>query len=138
MLTLIFIHFGAIFVSLSSQTARADVSGFEHLRDISIECSKEQAEEVKPRALKGHYLCSYEHRLCKVLNNKELQFEAYISVDCEVKAAGAACPPIEACAKPNQLSAPIADEVRFMNDPNFNGGADGALLPRAPTEGKDK
>lgn len=115
--------------------AGADVSGFEHLLEISIECGKTPVEAVRPHVLKRHFVCTYENRLCKVLNKKELQFEAYISVDCEVKAANDSCPPIEACAKPNQLSTSVAEEVRRQNDPNFNGSAtDGAALGPDPNE----
>ncbi len=121
----------------------ADVSGFEHLRDISIDCGKMKPEPVKPHGLKNHFICSYEHQLCKVLNKGELQFEAYISVDCEVKSSTATCPTIDACAKPNQLSKGIVEEVRQMNDPNFVGVPDGALAPQPVFEktiggGKDK
>jgi hypothetical protein len=123
--------------------ARADVSGFEHLRDISIDCGRVKPEQIKPRMLKKHFICSYEHQLCKVLNNGELQFEAYISVDCEVKSESEACPAIDVCAKPKQLSKAIVEEVRQMNDPNFTGKPDGALAPRPDFEktndgGKEK
>jgi len=122
--------------SAISSTANADVSGFEHLADISIECGSRASEPVVPRALKGHFLCSYEQRLCKVLNKKELQFEAFISVDCEVKSAGEKCPPITECAKPKQLSDNIAEEVRHLNDPNFAGKIDGAIGAGAGRGGK--
>ena len=77
----------------------------------------------------GHQLCTYENKLCKVLNKSELQFEAYITVDCELKNAKDACPDISACAKPNQLSEVVSDEVRRLNDPNFSGSPDGANDP---------
>lgn len=105
--------------------ARADVSGFEHLLEISIDCGKGAGEAVKPQPLGRFYICTYEHRLCKVFNKAKLEFEAYISVDCEVKAASETCPPIDACAKPS-LKPEVAQAVHQKNDPNFTGSVDGA------------
>jgi len=118
----------------SSAFVRADVSGFEHLSDILIDCGKVKPELAKPHMLKKYFICSYEHQLCKVHSKGELQFEAYISVDCEVKSAGDTCPAIDACAKPKQLNSAIVEEVRHLNDPNFTGSPDGALTPRADPE----
>jgi hypothetical protein len=117
----------AVFFAVA--TVRADVSGFEHLKDISIDCGKAPLELAKPHEIKGHRVCTYENRLCKVLSNSELQFEAFITVDCEMKSAKDACPDIGACAKPNQLTETVADEVRKLNDPNFSGSPDGASDP---------
>lgn len=119
-------------------SAFADVSGFEHLADISIECGKSAVDSVKPRSLKKRFVCTYENRLCRVLNKKELQFEAYISVDCEVKAVTDKCPSIDVCARPNQLSPSLAEEVRRLNDPNFAGPPDGAETSFAPGEKFDR
>jgi hypothetical protein len=106
----------------------ADVSGFEHLSEIAIDCGKAPVDAVKPHTIKNRFICSYENRLCKVLNKGELQFEAYISVDCEVKAATDSCPTISTCAKPNQLSPAVAEEIRRLNDPNFSSSPDGAAV----------
>ena len=120
--------------------AGADVSGFEHLKDISIDCGKQPLEIAKPHDIKGHRVCTYDNRLCKVMSNGELQFEAFITVDCETKSSKDACPEIGACAKPNQLTEVVADEVRRLNDPNFSGGPDGATDPleKPPSKGRSR
>lgn len=119
---------GFVFPFIFVSPAPADVSGFEHLTHVSIDCGKIAIEPAKAREIKGHSLCTYENKLCKVMNNKEFQFEAYITVDCETKDAKRVCPDIHACAKPNQLSESVADEVRKNNDPNFNSDGDGANM----------
>lgn len=113
---------------MGASFARADVSGFEHLLEISIDCGKASGDAVRPHSVKNHFICTYENRLCKVLSKNEVQFEAYISVDCEVKSSTDTCPAIGACAKPNQLSSVVAEEIRRMNDPNFTATPDGAAV----------
>lgn len=109
--------------------SQAEVVGFEHLDTVSIECGKSAIETAHPRLIKGHPVCTYENQLCKVLSRNLLQFEAYITVDCQLKDGVDICLGISECAKSTQMSEAVADEVRRRSDPNFSGAADGAVAP---------
>jgi hypothetical protein len=101
-------------VVCSLQTARADVSGLEHLSKISVECGL--IEKAKPAPVDGISMCSYTDINCKVMDKGVFQLEASITADC--KAEGVECPDIGACSKA-KLSGPAADAVRKKNDPNY-------------------
>jgi len=126
MCRMFFILVSAAGCTFPAGPAWADVSGFEQLPEITLDCAKTSAEPVKPHALGRYFICTYEHRLCKVFSKNKLEFEAYISIDCEVSKVSDPCPAIEICAKPT-LKPEVAEAVHQKNDPNFTGSVDGAV-----------
>lgn len=118
-----------ISILLYASMAGGDVSGFEHLKKITIDCGPTPLDGARLHDIKTHHVCSYGSRLCKIMNNNEFQIETLISIDCEVKESKGPCPEISICAKPNQLSKIVADEVRKLNDPNFLSSQGGSPTP---------
>lgn len=112
--------------SLYSVHGAAEVSGLDHLEQVSVTNCKPDDEE-KPKSTPVGDLCSYTQVLCDVAAGGKTIFQGvYIDVDC-VPSSSKTCPKIAECAK-KKLPGKIADYVRSLNDPNSGGRDDGAGL----------
>lgn len=125
MLQLFLFLAGAVFW-FSSTTVKAEVTGLDHLQDISVTNCKGESDE-KPHTTPVGPLCSYSHRLCDVADGKKTILQGvYIDVDCVPKETS--CPKLGECAR-TKLPEKYVDYVRGMSDPNNSSSSpDGAGL----------
>ncbi len=111
-----------------SNAARAEISGFEQLADVSVACPSDLAAAT-PEKIGTFSVCPYRMIRCDLKQKGEDVFSGFVTIDCE-KPKDESCPKIDKCAK-LVLRPEVAEAVRLNNDPNFAQHEDGVADPLA-------